>query len=829
MKATWQNARDVRKIAEMETFLRDLRYGLRTLRKSPGFAIVALVTLALGIGANTAIFSVVNTVLLRAFPYPDAERLVVLDEYRLQHGSRTVSWIDFQDWREQNRVFEDMAAYRLTRLSLTGVEQPTLLRVAEVSAPFFKLLATRPLRGRTFSESDDKPGANRVAVISYGMWRNRFGGDPGIVGKALTLNGLPCSVIGVLPPEFNFFDREVDAYLPVGLHGGEAEWNRRGNHPDLLVLARLKAGTSLDSAGTSMGAIMRRLEQEYRQSNLDLRASITSLYQQRFGGIRPVLLTLFAAVGCILLISSVNVANLLLARSSSRQKELAVRAALGAGRARLIRQLVTESTVLSLLGGALGVPLALVGLRGLVSAAPQELPQLATTKVDGTVLLFTFAVSLLSGLLFGVIPALQASHSALNDAFKENSRGSGTGRAGKKLRSLLLTSEIAIALILVTAAGLVVRSLINAMTVDPGFQAGQLLAMDLTLPATKYVEPSERSALFVQAVQRLQTLSGVRSAGAASCPPLVGVCSDDAYMLGDRLVASVADLPTAASNFVVPGYFEALQAPLLEGRFFTESDDQRSRLVVIVNQSFARRWWPTESAVGKQLREGGPQGKQPLREIVGIVGDVKQNGVDGVQKPEVFLPITQFPLAPWDHWQAMTFVVRTKGDPLAIVESAKKEVQAFDKDLPLTGVQPMTQYIIESLARRKFSTALLGLFGALALILAAVGTYGVMAYNVSQQTQEIGTRMALGATTANIRGLVLREALRLTSAGIVIGLAGALISTRWLASLLFGVRATDPITLCLVAAALVVIALLASYIPMKRATMIAPSEALRCN
>src|SRR5262249_17215482 len=406
----------------------DLRHGGRLLRKSPGFTVVAVITLALGIGANTAIFSVVNSVLLKSLPYPEADRLVVLDEYRLQHGSRTVSWMDFLDWRQQNPAFDELAAYRLTRLSLTGIEDPTLLRVAEVSSSFFKLLGVQPAIGRNFTEQEDKPGAARTALISYALWRGRFGADSNISGKPIDLDGAPVSVIGVLPPGFNFFDKQVDVYMPVGLHASEAEWNRRGIHPDLLVLARLRPTVSLPSARSQMTTLMRRLEKEYPQSNTGLTATVTSLYEHRFGAIRAVLLALFAAVGCILLVASVNVANLLLARGSSRQKEMAVRTALGASRTRLVVQMMTESSLLSVLGGMVGLLLAYVGLVIVLNLAPQSVFQVAGANVDKSVLLFTCLVSLMTGILFGVAPAAQASQFELKAALSENSRGTTAAR-----------------------------------------------------------------------------------------------------------------------------------------------------------------------------------------------------------------------------------------------------------------------------------------------------------------------------------------------------------------------------------------------------------------
>ncbi|HSM86411.1 MAG TPA: ABC transporter permease [Candidatus Limnocylindrales bacterium] len=810
----------------LHEFFYDVRFALRTLIKNPGFTAVALLTLALGIGGNSAIFSVVNAVLLKSLPYPEADRLVVLDEYKLEQGSRTVSWMDYQDWRQQSQAFDELAAFKLTHVTLTGAEEPVLLRAAEVSAPFFDLLGVHPATGRSFSQLDDKAGASATAVVSYAFWQSRMGGDASMTQKALTLDGVSYSVVGVLPPGFNFFEKQVDVYLPVGLHGSDALWNRRGFHPDLLVLARLRAGVSRDAARSQMDTLMGRLQQEYPHSNAGMLASVTPLYQQKFGSIQSILLMLFAAVGCVLLIAAVNVANLLLARGSARRREMAVRVALGAGAGRLVRQLLAESVTLSLLGSALGIGFAAVGLRVLLHLAPQAIPQLAATRVDGNVVWFTLGLSLVTGLLFGTFPALQASRVNVSASFKEDNR-SGAGRAGKRLRSMLMVAEMAFALVLVTAAGLLVRSLFNAANADPGFRPEHILAMDVMLQPGKYADASQQSVFYIQAVRRLQALPGVRMAGAAFCPPLVGVCASNAFTLADRPVATVADLPTAAANIVVPGYFEAIQVPLLEGRFFTESDTRDSRLVAIVNRSFARLYWPNASAIGKLIKEGGPERNEPFREVVGIVADIKQNGMDGDQKPEVFFPVTQFPFAPWDSLRSMTFVVRTQGEPVTVISDAKNAVQVVDKDLPVTAIRPMKQDEAESLARREFSTVLLGVFGGLALILAAVGTYGVMAYSVSQRRQEIGTRMALGATAADVRRLVLGEAMSLAAKAVLLGLVGAWISTRWLRGLLFGVKASDPVTFGAVCTALAAVALIASYVPMRRAIRVDPATALR--
>ena len=808
----------------------DLRQGVRVLVREPGFSVVAVLTLALGIGANTAIFGVVNTVLLRALPYPHADRLVVLDESRREHGSRTVSWMDFQDWRIQNRVFDDLAAYRLTDVSLTGRGDAAVLRAAEVSSAFFSLLGTQPSIGRVFNDQDDRPGAAGTVAISYDFWRTRLHGSPGVVGQSLALNGNAYSVVGVLPAAFDFFDKPVDVYLPVGLHGAEDEWVRRGNHPDLFVLARLRSGLSMASARTAFDTIMRRLESDYPQSNTGLMATVTDLSEFKYGSTRTVLVPLLASVGCVLLIACANVANLLLARASSRHTEMAVRAAMGASRWRLARQVLAEATVLSAAGGGLGLVVAIAARPMFIATAPASISRMAAAGViDGTVLAFTAAVSIASGLLFGSAPAMQVTWGSLATVLNETGRSRGASRRSERLRSGLLVCEMAMALLLLTGAGLLLRSLANAMKVDPGFAAEHLVTLDLTIPSTRYAEPQRKVLVLTQAVERLASIAGVQAAGATQCPPLQGVCIDTAFMLADHPVASVVEIPTAASNIVAPGYFETLRVPLLAGRVFAPSDDRRARLIAIVNHSFAAHHWPLESAIGKLLREGGPQGQQPYREIVGVVGDVKQGGMDTAARPEVFLPLTQFPFAPWTELQRMTFVLRTDGDPLSIAANAKRALSALDKDLPVTGLATMAQRVSGSVERRSVSTRLLSVFGLLALLLAATGTYGVMAYHVAQRTHEIGVRIALGATPNAIRLFVVRQALSLAAAGIALGWTASLLSARWVTTWLFGVETTDPIIFGGVGAILVLTVLLASVVPVQRALSVEPGFIVRGN
>jgi putative ABC transport system permease protein len=811
----------------LQSLWQDLTHACRILRRDPGFTLVAVTTLALGIGANTAMFSVIDTVLLRALPFPDANRLVVLDEYRREHGSRTVSWMDFRDWRDQNRVFDDLAAYRLTHVSLTGAREATLLPAAEVSAPFFDLLGIRPLRGRLFAAQDDTPGAPPAVIISHDFWMTRLNGAADVIGTTIDLNGASCAVIGVLPAAFEFFDTQIDVYLPVGLHGADPEWTRRGNHPDLLVLARLRQGVPLSSARAAFDIIMQGLEAQFPQSNTGLTASIAGLYDVRYGSTRTVLIALLAAVACLLLIASANIANLLLARSSSRRVEIAIRAALGASTWRLVRQTMVESIVLALAGGVLGLLLAMLLMPVIVAAAPAEIARSGGLHVDVPILVFTVAVSIASGLLFGCAPALHAMQQHLISAVNETGRSGGSGRMGQRIRAALLVGEMAMALILLTSAGLVLRSLANTMQADPGFAPDHLLTMELTIPPSKYTEPDRRALLLTQAVERLRAMPGVRAAGGAQCPPLSGVCVDTAFTLADRPVTSVIDIPTAASNIVSPGYFEAMGVPIVAGRFFSPGDGPHGQLVAIVNRAFAHHHWPSESALGKQVREGGPAGRQPYRTVIGVVGDVKQNGMDVDARPEVFLPVTQFPFAPWTGLDAMTLVVRTDTDPTALAGNARQALLALDRDLPVTAMRTATANLSRSLERRRFATMLLAAFALLALLLAAVGIYGVMSYNVNQSRYEIAVRMALGATPRSIQALILRRALSLAGIGVLIGWIGSIAAMRSLSSLLVGVRPIDPATFVSVAATLLIVSILATLAPVERARTIDPAAIVR--
>ena len=684
----------------MGKFWQDLRYGVRMLAKSPGFTAVAILTLALGIGANSAIFSVINTVLIKPLPYPEPNRLAVLDEYQLHTGESSVAWMNFLDWREQSKSFEDLAAYRTLHLTLTGSGEPALLRAGQVSAPFFPLLGTKTILGRTFLKSEDNPEAVPTVVLSYNFWRNRLGGDTGIVGKPITLDGTTYSAIGVLAPGFNFFNQAIDIYVPIGLKGKTPSWLERVNHPGLLALARLKPGVSLGAARSEMDTIMRRLESEYPKSNSGERASIVSLYEHLYGDIQPAMFTLLAAVGLVLLIACANVANLLLARAASRQREFAVRAAIGASRMRVIRQLLTESVLLAAVGGVTGLMLASWMIGPLLRIAPPEIPRLAETQVNAWVFFFTLGVSLITGILFGLVPALQTSNLDLNRVLKESGH-STSGPKRDRFRAALFISEVALASVLVIASGLLIRSLWKAQNVNPGFNADHLLALDVMLPQTKYKTNAQVLTFFDQTTERIRNLPGVLLASAVYCPPTVGTCWTSVYLVEGRPVPAQDQLASSVFNVAQPDYFRTMEIPLIEGRYFQTTDTAQSPPVIIINQSLARQWWPNESPLGKRIKQGFPQSKTPYREIVGVVGDVKQDGPDAPQLTEIFLPVTQ------NADNAMTVVARTAGEPLSMAAAVEKEIHALDSDLPVARVQPMTQYFSEALARRRFSTVFL--------------------------------------------------------------------------------------------------------------------------
>ena len=806
----------------MRTLGQDLRYAVRMLLKTPGFTLVAIATLALGIGANTAIFSVVRAVILRSLPFPEPERLVVASEYHERSGQMGIAWPTFLDWTERVRSLGPLGGYRLTRWNVSGTQEPELLLGAEISAPFLSVLGVRPVLGRDFQPRDDRPGAERIVLLSHETWRSRFGADPAAVGRTIQLDALPYVVVGVLPPGFSFLSAEpVHLYTPVGLNGALPGWLERGNHSRLQAVARMQPGVGIENVRAELAGIMRDLEKAYPKTNTGQQARIQPLTESLYGEFRASLWILLGAVGLVLLIACANVAHLLLARAAARQREFAIRLALGAGRRRIIRQLLTESFLLSLLGGVLGVVLASWIMSPLVALAPAEIPRLGDTRIDPIVLLFSLGACLLTGVLFGLAPAFQASRPDPQSALRETGPGATGSRTRQGLRRALFVSEVALAFVLAVGSGLLLRSLIRVQNVPLGFDPEGVLSLSAVLPDKGYEEEAARLQFFQRSLEELRRLPGVEAAGAALCTPLEGRCWGSVYMVSDRPTPSPNDVPSSAFNVVDPGYFATLRVPLLAGRFFTDADRADAPKVVIVNESFAKKWWPNESPLGKRVKQGFPQDDRPFREIVGVVGDVAQEGLDLPVQTEVFLPLAQA------SDNSVTFVARTGMDPMSLAGAATAAVHRVDPNQSVSWVRPLATTVAESVARRKFTTLLLGLFGGLALILASVGIYGVVSYGVAQRTREIGIRTALGAGPREVLRLVFAQALRLAAVGLLVGGAGAIVLTRFLQSLLFQTPPFDPSTFAGVGVLLTGVVLLACANPARRALRVNPTIALR--
>jgi len=802
-------------------FLHDVRYAARLQRKNPGFTIVAVIALALGIGANTAIFSVVNTILLRPLPYKDPERLVMVWEDASKQGypRDTPAAANFVDWRDQNHVFEGMAAISDESFNLTGAGEPERLEGNTVSATLFPLLGVEPHVGRVFTAAEDQPGAQRVVLLSYALWQRRFGGDPNIVGQALTLNGQSHIVVGVMPAQFQFPSTDSQVWVPIAFTQEDAA-NRNRHY--LQVVARLKSGVSLAQAQSEMNTVAARLQQQYPQSNTDLGAAVQSLHEYLVGDIKPALLILLGAVGLVLLIACANVANLLLARAAVRQKEIAVRVALGARRARLIRQFLTESVLLSTLGGLVGLAIAYVGLVLLKAFIPENISQAREISMDLKVLGFTFLVSVATGLIFGLAPAVQAARFNQIDTLKEGGRDAATGGGGKRLRSVLVTAEVAISLVLLIGAGLLINSFLRLRNVDPGFRAENLLTMKIVLPDTKYERRAQRSAFYTDLIQRVQSLAGVKSVAVTTNLPL--------YRQGNSISIGIEgqpDPPPGQERIVVtriisPRYFETMSIPVLRGRELSEQDTDKTPRVVVVSETMARRYWPGEDVVGKRISVGKITKPEDWLQVIGVVKDVRQFELTADPKPQMYLPYRQF-----GFFDARDLVVKTDVDPASLAATVRKAVWEIDKDQPVSNIQTMENILADSIARQRFSMLLLAIFAAVALVLAGVGIYGVMSYSVAQRTREIGIRMALGAQTGAVLKLAVGYGMKLVLAGLVIGLIAAFALTRVMATLLFGVTATDPATFTLISLLLIAVAVVASYVPARRATKVNPIIALR--
>jgi putative ABC transport system permease protein len=816
-----ERVREVRVGYLLGTVWQDVRYGVRTLVKSPAFTIVAVLSLALGIGANTAIFSVVNGILLRPLPYPEPERIVAVwhtpPQESFPGATRfSVSPGNYLDWKDQSRAFEQMAIYQYAGLSLSAGADPVPITGAAVSSDFFSVLRTQVDKGRTFSPDEEQPGRDQVVVLSQGLWRRTFGANPNLIGQTVTLNSRSYTVIGIMPAGFEF---PLEAELWVPLAWDAAEKQTRAIH-DYLVIARLKQDASLAQAQAEMSTISSRLEQQYPEANRGWGALVIPLKEDMVGDVRPALLVLFSAVGFVLLIACANVANLMLARGANRRKEIALRIALGATRGRLIRQLLCESVLLAVVGGLLGLLLAGWGGQLLVRLSAGSLPNAGEVGMDSWALGFTLLVSLIAGVLAGVAPAMQFSKNEISETLKQGSGRGGGGSVKQRTRKALVVCEVALSLILLVGAGLMIRSFWKLQSVDPGFDTSNTLTLSVGLSPTRYSEPQQQLAFHDRVLEQIRAQPGVVAVGSTTTIPLTGGGSRQPFTVEGRPTPPVSEQPLAQTRYVSPDYFRAMGIPLRQGRPFDDRDRDGAPQVVIISEAMARHFWPGQNPVGQRLTASFHQQQGP-REIVGVVGDVKSRGLDDDAAATMYLPFRQAP-RPW-----ITFVARTASDPQGFVQPVSRAVYVVDREQALSSVRTMEQVLTESLSGRSFNMRLLMTFAGLALVLAAVGVYGVMNYSVMLRRRELGIRIALGARGPDVLRLVLGQGLALTLIGVGVGMAGAYALTRLMASLLYGVTATDFVTFGSVSGVIILVGLLASFLPARRATKVDPMIALR--
>jgi putative ABC transport system permease protein len=802
----------------MQTLLQDLRYSVRTFLRKPGFTAVAVVTLALGIGANTAIFSVINAVLLRSLAFEEPERLVKVwaNTDRYPKDKVQTSPPNFRDWSEQNHSFSNIAAYLEFAFNITGSGEPERVPGAAASAALFPTLGISPALGRAFTTDEDKPGNDNVVVLSHALWQRRFAGDPGVLGQTIAIDGNSVTIIGVMPEGFRYPSKETEVWIPLAL---DPQSTARMSF-FLDVIARLKPGVSLDEAQADMSTVSARLEQQYPKTNTGWGVNLVPLHEEMVGEIRPILLILMGVVGFVLLIACANVVNLLLVRAVSRQREIAIRSALGASRRRIVRQLLTESVTLSLAGGALGLFIAAWGVDLLLALSLETIPRAEEVGLDISVLAFTFGVSVLTGIVFGVAPALQGSRLDLTTSLKESGRGATGSR--HRLRSALIVAEIAIALVLLTGGGLLLKSFIRLQQVNPGFDARDVILAEVALPTGKYKDEAQWRSFYEQALDRIAALPAIESAGATSSIPLRGHDNRQLFYIEGRPSGGPQDYTGASYRVITPGYFRALSIPVLQGRDFTSQDRDHTQGVVIINAAYQRRFFPGEDPLGKRLKMGrGPDSGSPYLTVIGVVADIKHTGLNKEAAPEMYLSYLQSPEF------LMTLAVKSFEQKEAVLAAIRGELAAIDPDQPLSKVALFEQLLSDSVASQRFNTLLLGLFAALALALATVGIYGVMSYSAAQRTQEIGIRIALGAQSKDILKLIVGQGLALMVAGVVVGLAASFALTRLLESFLFGISATDAVTFAAVSLLLSAVTLLACYIPARRATKVDPMVALR--
>jgi putative ABC transport system permease protein len=797
--------------------LTDLRYAFRQLIKSPGFTAVTILTLALGIGACTAIFSVVNAVLLRSLDYPEPARLVVIRETQLPDFPEfSVSPPNYLDWEKQTKSYENLAAYSGSRINLTGDGEPQQLIGVKATAHYFDVYGIKPVLGRTFLPEEDAPGKNHVVVLSYPFWQRVFGGTADVVGRPIQLNGEPYTVIGVAPLGFGIASK-VDAWMPMAFDPKETANDNRGAHY-LNVAGRLRPGVTVAQAEAELKVLAAQLATQYPDSNKGWGIFLMPLQDYSVRDVRAVLYTLLGAVGCVLLIACANIANLLLARATARHREISIRAALGASRARLVRQLLTESVLLALCGGLAGMLLARWGLDALLALAPANLPRVADIHLDAGVLAFSLALSVLTGLVFGIAPAWLAARADVNEALKQGSRGSTEGGARGRLRSALVVLEVTFALMLLGGAGLLARSFMQLTHVDPGFTPENATVLRLSLPQKKYALPEQQTAFADALLERVKNLPGVQAVGLTHSMPLVGD-----YVLGfnveGRPAIAPSDLPNTNYYAVTPDYFRAMGIRLMRGRVFTAQDNAKTPRVAIINETLARQHFPNEDPIGKRINI--TNGPDTWREIVGIVGDIKQYGPDKATSNQSYEPFAQVPFS------SLNLVIRTSGPPATLLGAIRPTVYAVDKDQPIGTIRPLEEIMADSIARQRFAMTLLTVFSAVALVIAAVGIYGVMAYSVVQRTGEFGIRMALGAQQRDVLRLVLVQGGKLIGLGLLIGLAATLAASRAMGSMLFNTSAQDPLTLGTITLLLGAVALVACLLPANRATKVNPIEALR--
>ena len=807
----------------MKTLWQDIRYGFRILLKNPGFTAVAVFSLALGIGANTTIFSVIDAILLKALPYRNPDSLVLIwgADRSSGEGRDQVSFTDMEDWRSQNHVFQDMAAYTDWRPLLSGLGEAERVPAMQVSDGYFRVMEGKPLLGRLFLPEDQVEGKDFVVVLSHGLWQRRFGSSPDIVGKTIYLNARPYTVVGVLSPELHslptsLIDGLADLYRPVAEARDETQ--RGSRH--LRAIARLKPGVKLDQAKAEMSMIAKQIEEQHPADNTNYSVRLVTLPDDTLGVLRKAIYLVFGAVACLLLIACANVANLLLARTTARQKEVAIRLSMGAGRGQLIRQFLVESVLMALIAGIAGILFALWGNGVIEAVGAKVFPLLVGIKLSWKVMGFSLLLALLTGIVFGIVPALYASRSDLTEALKEGGRTSATV-SHQRARGVLVVSEVALAIVLLTCSGLMIRTVISLRSINPGFNPENVLSMSVALPSAKYPENPARLAFFNGLLERIQAIPGVRSAGVVHVLPLSGDF-DGRSIEVDGQPVPVGQEPEVDFYVASPGYREAMNIPLIQGRFFQSADQEKTQKVAVVSETFARKFWPDQDPVGKRVRmESSPEEQNPWYTVIGVVSDVKQRGLDAGRTMQMYFPFTQF-----DSF-ALNLLVRTASDPTSVASAVQKEIRAMDKDQAAFDIAPMNQVLSNSISLKTFAMILLAVFALLALILSAVGIYGVISYSVAQRTHEIGIRMALGAEQGDVLKMVVKRGVLLALIGILIGVTAALVITRLMTSFLFEVSPTDPVTFVTIGILLTAVAILASYFPARRASKVDPMIALR--